>query len=243
MENRKKRLENQKLLNDTMHKLRNNALQQQQRQLKIITIEIKTQESIIACYLQNATSNIQVQNIINWINKYDGKFKNTLIKNQSKKIKKLQEEQKKQEKQQQQIPNDIKEHNNLTTGKANIDNVVNTSKTKLNEKQLAVLSKGLEFVPTQNSINTITTITNCETSLNSTPPIIKKAAISEITAFINTWKKPKNNNMTKEEIKVLNEIKSMNQIVIIQADKGRKIVVMDKSEYQPVKCLLNQELL
>ncbi|CAM4845408.1 unnamed protein product [Rotaria magnacalcarata] len=214
-----------------MHKLRNNTLQHQQKQLKIIMIEIKTQESIIACYLQNATSNIQVQNAINWMNKYDGKFKNELIKNRSKKIENLQEEQEKQEKQQQQIPNDTKEHNSLTAGKANIDNVVNISKAKLNEKQLAVLSKGLEFVPTQNSINAITTITNCETSLNSTPQIIKKAAISEITAFINTWKKPKNNNMTKEEIKVLNEIKSMNQIVIIQADKGRKIVIMDKLEY------------
>ncbi|CAF3299526.1 unnamed protein product [Rotaria socialis] len=125
------------------------------------------------------------------MHKYDGKFKKHLIKNQSKKIKSLQEEQKKQEKQQQQIPNDIEEHNNLTTVKTNTDNVVNISKAKLNEKYLAVLSKGLEFVPTQNSINAKTTITNCETSLNSTPQIVKKAAISQITAFINTWKKRK----------------------------------------------------
>ncbi|CAF2852485.1 unnamed protein product [Rotaria sp. Silwood2] len=105
------------------------------------------------------------------------------------------------------------------------------SKVKLSEAHLKVLSKGLKFVPTQRNINTITTITNCETSLNSTPSLIKKAAISEITTFINKWRKPKKNNMTKEEIRLLNEIKSMDQIIIIQADKGGKIIIMDKSEY------------
>ncbi|CAF1290674.1 unnamed protein product [Didymodactylos carnosus] len=37
--------------------------------------------------------------------------------------------------------------------------------------------------------------------------------------------------MTKEEIKTLNEIKSNENIVVVQADKGGKIVILDKDEY------------
>jgi hypothetical protein len=210
----------QQILNNTMYKLRNNSLQQKQKQLKFIETEIRTQESILKCYLETTEPNRRHQDDIKWINKYDGKFKEKLIINQSKKIEELKKEQNKSQIQQVTM-------NNIN----DLNNVINISKVNLSKAHLKVLSKGLKFVPTQKNISTITTITNCETSLNSSPPIIKKAAISEITTFINKWRKPKKSNMTKEETKLLNEIKSMDQIVIIQADKGGKIVIMDKTEY------------
>jgi hypothetical protein len=37
--------------------------------------------------------------------------------------------------------------------------------------------------------------------------------------------------MNKEEIKLLNEIKSIEDIIMVQADKGGKIAVMNKSDY------------
>ncbi|CAF5046583.1 unnamed protein product, partial [Rotaria socialis] len=37
--------------------------------------------------------------------------------------------------------------------------------------------------------------------------------------------------MNKEETKLLKEIKSIQDIVIIQADKGGKIVIMNKNDY------------
>ncbi|CAF5049984.1 unnamed protein product, partial [Rotaria sp. Silwood1] len=96
---------------------------------------------------------------------------------------------------------------------------------------LNVLSKGLKFVPTPRAINTVTTIVNCEKALFSTPTLIKNAAISEVSTFIQKWKKPRKFNMNNEEIKILNEIKQIQDIVIVQADKGGKIVIMDKNDY------------
>ena len=121
----------------------------------------------------------------------------------------------------------------LINSKAGDDtsNVVNISKIKLNEQQLKVLSKGLKFVPTPTNINTVATITNCEKYLYSTPKLIKNAAISEISTFIQKWRKPKKLNMNKDEIKILEEIKSIENIVIVQADKGGKIVIMDRIDY------------
>ncbi|CAF3946895.1 unnamed protein product [Rotaria sp. Silwood1] len=110
-------------------------------------------------------------------------------------------------------------------------NVVNMSKIQLNQQHLQVLSKGLKFIPTPKSINIVTNIVNCKKSLYSAPLIIKNAARSEISTFIQKWKKPKQCNMNKEEIKLLNEIKAIEDIIIIQADKGGKIVIMDKSDY------------
>ncbi|CAF2981284.1 unnamed protein product [Rotaria sp. Silwood2] len=63
-------------------------------------------------------------------------------------------------------------------------NVVNISKVRLNQGQLKILSKGLKFVPTPTTINTVTTIANCETVLQSTSELIKDAAISEVSIFI-----------------------------------------------------------
>ncbi|CAF5130122.1 unnamed protein product, partial [Rotaria sp. Silwood1] len=105
------------------------------------------------------------------------------------------------------------------------------SKIQLSPQHIQVLSKVLKFVPTPTSINTVNTIVNCEKSLFSVPTIIKNAAISEISTFIQTWKKPKQYNMNKDEIKLLNEIRAIEDIIIVQADKGGKIVVMDKIDY------------
>ncbi|CAF4298905.1 unnamed protein product, partial [Rotaria sordida] len=112
-----------------------------------------------------------------------------------------------------------------------ISNVINISKIHLSQEQLKVISKGLKFVPTPTSINTITTVVNCEKSLFSTPKLTKSAAISEISTFIQKWRKPTKFNINKEEAKLLKEIKSIENIVIVQADKGGKIVVMNKNYY------------
>ena len=42
---------------------------------------------------------------------------------------------------------------------------------------------------------------------------------------------PPVSNLTKKERKVLNELKNDENIVFLEADKGRSIVIMDKEEY------------
>jgi hypothetical protein len=217
---------NEKLLKQTMHKIRNNTLQNQRNQLNYINNEIKTQTSILNTYLKISQPLRQHENDLKWINKYDGKFKHDLIETHIKKLNELQEKEERNELRQRTTITKSNPQNNYDT-----TNVINMSKIQLNQQQMQVLSKGLKFVPTPNSINAINNIVNCEKSLFSVPVIIKNAAISEISTFIQKWKKPKKFNMTKEEMKLLNEIKSIDDIVIVQADKGGKIVIMDKLDY------------
>jgi hypothetical protein len=97
------------------------------------------------------------------------------------------------------------------------------SKIQRSEQQhIQVLSKGFRFLPTIRSINTVNNIVNCEKSLFSAPLIINIAAISEMSTFIQKMKKKqKNYNMNKEEIKLIEDI------IIVQADKGGIFVIMD----------------
>jgi hypothetical protein len=63
--------------------------------------------------------------------------------------------------------------------------LVNMSKIQRSDQQhIQVLSKGLRFLPTPRSINTVNNIVNCEKSLFSAQLIIKNAAISEMSTFI-----------------------------------------------------------
>ncbi|CAF1264273.1 unnamed protein product [Rotaria magnacalcarata] len=71
-------------------------------------------------------------------------------------------------------------------------------------------------------MNTITTVVNCEKLLFSTVKLIKS---EEISTFIQKWRKSTKFNINNEEIK------SIQDIVISQADKDRKIVIMNKNDY------------
>ena len=178
---------------------------------------------------------------LKWINRYTGKFEENLIRKHNHKLERLksqQEREKEKENRKQRttttdIPNRIREQVDMnSTNVVNMPtNVVNMSTVNLSQNHLNVLAKGLKFVPTPRNINTVTNIVNCESALSSTPPIIKKAAIAEVTTFIQKWKKPKRTNMSAYENQLINEIKSMEEIVITQADKGGKIVILDKINY------------
>ena len=94
-------------------------------------------------------------------------------------------------------------------------NVINKSKKILTDIQLRVLSKGFKFIPTTKSIDITNNITNTEYSLKKAPGIIKQATISQISKFINKWKPPKHDNMSKEERKTMKELKNTKDIVIV----------------------------
>ncbi|CAF1234320.1 unnamed protein product [Rotaria sordida] len=145
------------------------------------------------------------------------------------------EKEKQEEKHQIKLNKLINENKIKDTNKTppNIDktNVVNNSDVILTEDQLKVLSKGLKFALTPRSINIVDLITNTENSLNNVPNVTKQLAVSEISTFIKLWKKPKNTNIDVKERKALKELKNMENIVITQADKGGKVVVMNKQDY------------
>jgi predicted GIY-YIG superfamily endonuclease len=80
-------------------------------------------------------------------------------------------------------------------------------------------------------MNIVDIIANTERALFSSPKLTKHLAISEISTFIQKWKRPKNDNMNNEERKAMKELKNMDNIIVVQADKGGKVVVMNKEDY------------
>ena len=211
---------NKQLLENTMIKMRNNLLDHRFKQQRKVNIELNTHLPIIEWYLEDAVPFRQHENDLKWINKYDQSPRVNLKEKHDKKLQKL-------------IQNRNLKMNKSTkiTTTTVTSNVVNISKAVLPNIQLNVLSKGLKYVPTPSSLNVTDIITNSEKSLYNAPTIIKQAAIAEISTFVTKWKKPSHNNLTNEERKALKQIKSNPTITVVNADKGGKVVVMNRDEY------------
>ena len=111
------------------------------------------------------------------------------------------------------------------------NNVVNLTNVHLNIELLNVLGKGLKFVPTPQTINIVEFISNTEKGLSEAPTLAKQTAIKEISTFVNTWKKPKKNNLTKAERSIISKVKKQTNVMFIPADKGGKVVVINKDDY------------
>lgn len=207
---------NKHVVQETMNKIRNNTLEFRYKQSNELQREIKTQEEILREYIKRIDGEGNLEKNTGWINKHDGKMKNKMEQKHQEKIKKLMENQKKNQK---------KEKDQDTS------NIINMSNRTLSIEQLGTLAKGLRFIPTPKTINIIDTITNTETALTRAPKILKQTAISEVVTFIQKWKKPRKDNMTKNERKCIQELRQMNDITITMADKGGMIVVLNKDEY------------
>jgi hypothetical protein len=213
---------NDQLLNKTMQQLRNNLLDFNYKQQRFMNIELNTQLSILKLYLEDIQPHRLHDNDLKWINKHDKLPRQKLKKTHENKLKSLINKK-------QQLNNQI--INNPNISNVDTSNVINNSSIYLNNEHLQVLSKGLKFVPTASSFNLVDIITNTEKSLYSIPKLIKKAAIAEISNFMTKWRKPSKSNINKYEIKLLKEIKSNPDIIVVPADKGGKIVVMDRGQY------------
>lgn len=207
---------NEHLLNNTMIKMRNNTLESQYRNQRLNNIDIITQENILKTYMINYhPERNHIEDLV-WINKNDKNVKEKIKAKHDIKINVLLQEQ------------HLNREPEMTISTSNI---VNMSDIQLSEIQKQVLSKGLKFVPMPRSIDVVETITNTEKSMSSAPVNIKQAAISEISTFILKWKKRKQDNMTKDERQALRNLKNMENIIIVPADKGGKIVIMNRNEY------------
>ena len=212
------------LIKKTNMKLLQNLINYRYKQQRIIQTEIVTQESILNVYLRQSQPERHHNQDFAWINKHDQSPKVKLRNKHERKIQRLKEELK------QKTP-PVNNNEYQKEPRTDTSNVINLSKTKLSNKHLDVLSKGLKFVPTTTSFDFVEMIANTEVSLYSAPTNIKKAAIAEISEFAIKWKRPRKTNITKEEQKLLKDIKNNNNIIVVVADKGNKTVIMDKDEY------------
>ena len=173
---------NKKLIKETMYKVRDNILESRLKQLRQNRINVKTQRTILEIYMKTEQPLRDHHSDLSWINQRAEEIRNKLKNKHDKKLKKLIDSSK-------HLPSYDHNKNDQQYNK-NIY-VINKSSKMFSEQQLKVLEKALKYVPTPKSINLVDIITNVETSLNSTPKIIKQTAISEITEFVQKWRTPK----------------------------------------------------
>ena len=146
-------------------------------------------------------------------------------------------------------------------GKFVSKNVVNLSKRVLSTAEISLLSKGLKFIPTPNSINIAKIKENLEVfgrklrlkwhfrnqdNFSPTDPFVEKSKFnpksdSMIEVYLSCLEdrivkmaenfKPSFYNLTKEEKAALNALRDDTSIVIKEADKGSAVVVWDREDY------------
>ena len=125
---------------------------------------------------------------------------------------------------------DRNNNNNTYGNKVNNKWVINLSSSNLTQAHISVLVKGPNFSLAPNNIPNVDYITAVE----STCTKLKEEDVMELRADINALlrkaKAPKP-NLTKEGRIGLLQLKKYNDKVVLTADKGVAMVVMDKQEY------------
>ena len=123
------------------------------------------------------------------------------------------------------------DNNNQSISKSDISKwVINLYKTELTPAQKSVLVKGPNFAISPNNIPNLEYITAIETMC----PKLREEDASELRANINALlrkeKAPKP-NLNKQERIGLKQLKKDQDRVILTADKGIALVVLDREDY------------
>ena len=109
--------------------------------------------------------------------------------------------------------------------------VVNLSTKPLLPEERSLLEKGPKFAPTPTSIPHKNIVSEIEAAIRHLPDISKDAVRTSSAAILHRARLPAHKNISKEERKVLNDLKKDQSRVIMKADKGNCFVVMDRSDY------------
>ena len=112
--------------------------------------------------------------------------------------------------------------------------VKNCSQRLLNDAELSVLVKGLNYAVTPKDVPVVELVTATETACRKLDPSNANELRSKV---VNTISRPRTyeSNISPLERKALKDLKSDKSIRILPADKGRCVVILDKSEYEE-KC-------
>ena len=136
----------------------------------------------------------------------------------------------------------VRHGNDKQTGNSSLDSkwVINLSKTELTEAQKSVLSKGPNFAVSPDNVPNLNYITAIETMCSK----LKEEDVAELRGKINAvlrkGKAPKP-NLNKEERIALNQLRKDKDRIILTADKGVVMVVLDREDYNnKARDLLNK---
>ena len=107
--------------------------------------------------------------------------------------------------------------------------VINLSSRQLIEQEIISLQNGLNFATTPRSIRTSRIVANIETGIYNLPHS-SKASIR--VSILKNRKPETTNNISKQQLAAIRNLKQDPSIVIVPADKGRATVVMNTAEYK-----------
>ena len=108
--------------------------------------------------------------------------------------------------------------------------VVNLSKTPLEDAEIGVLSKGLNFAPAPSKIPVTDLIAAVEKGLSKTSKEQATEARKRISNILSRAKPPPS-NLLPDLRRAVSLLKKRDDILVLPADKGRATVVMDKCDY------------
>ena len=112
--------------------------------------------------------------------------------------------------------------------------VKNCSKRLLNDPELCVLAKGLNFAVAPSKAPVAEFITTTESACRNLPDREANELRSKVTSLLSKSRKI-DSNLNKEETKALERLRKDKDIRILPADKGKLVVVLDTEEYHK-KC-------
>ena len=110
--------------------------------------------------------------------------------------------------------------------------VVNASQHDLKDNEVQLLRKGLNFALTPNHVPRKKIIASVEQSLVGLSEETKDEIRVEVSHILKHANPPKDNNTTTEERRALRDLKQNSDIVVLPADKGNAVVVLNKSDYR-----------
>ena len=120
--------------------------------------------------------------------------------------------------------------------------VINVSNQTIDENEMKLLSRGLNFAVTPSKLPVDEFITATEIACHHLKDDTKSAALrSDVTRILQKRRNCKQ-NISVEERKALQKLSQRKDLKILPADKGRVTVVMEKNDYESkIKELLNDQ--
>ena len=119
--------------------------------------------------------------------------------------------------------------------------MVNVSQRKLNDNEISLLRKVLNFVKTPKSIPKKEILASVEQAISNLDKNTQCDVRATVYSILKEAKPPVKQNLTHGESKAIKELQTDNTIIITKADKGNSVAIMDKSKYHKQVNVVLQE--
>jgi len=108
---------------------------------------------------------------------------------------------------------------------------VGLSDRQLNEIETSTLEHGLNFSITPKVVPVAKILASVESGIYNLDECSKQEIRLSVTNVLKNAKPPSKRNVSKEEEKALKNLKKDQNIVILPADKGKAVVIMNRKDY------------